>query len=244
MRVYPVKVLLLGLVLLLSHNRILAAITPPPFSWQPEYTAKILVFKDQTADVGHDFTEYAKARVSYLNSVLKRSRANIKVHLIGAIPITMRTFKNAEDFMSDGYVREMKQKLGADIAFLFAELDFGISQCGFGVVTNSNKDAFSIGRAGYWLCLSGDTFVHEVGHNLGLTHTYSDRKDDLYASGYGTFFWVTMMSYSLQHGGLITKHVFSNPALSCDKFYQCGDETLADAVRFINDNAVRFTRNY
>ena len=101
---YPVKIILLGLALFLPHNRIFAAITPPPASWQPEYTVKILVFKDQTADVGHDFKEYAKARVSYLNSVLKRSRANIKAHLIGAIPITERIFKTAEDFMSDGYV--------------------------------------------------------------------------------------------------------------------------------------------
>jgi hypothetical protein len=75
-------------------------------------------------------------------------------------------------------------------------------------------------------------------------HTYSDRKDGQYAAGYGTFFGVIMMSYSLQHGGPVTKHVFSNPALSYDKFYQFGDEAFADAVRFINENASRFTRNY
>ena len=100
---YPVKIILLGLALFLPHNRTFVAITPPSDSWQPEYTVKILVFKDQTADVGQDFKEYTKARVSYLNSVLKRSRANIKAHLIGAIPITERIFKTAEDFMSDGY---------------------------------------------------------------------------------------------------------------------------------------------
>ena len=100
---YPVKIALLGLALFLPHNRTFAAIARPPASWQPEYTVKILVLKDQIADVGQDFKEYAKARVSYLNSVLKCSRANIKAHFIGAIPITERIFKTGKDFMSDVY---------------------------------------------------------------------------------------------------------------------------------------------
>ncbi|PNQ53903.1 hypothetical protein C1141_18770 [Vibrio agarivorans] len=229
-------------IIFLVQTTSLAGISPPPSRWQPEYTMNILILKDNTVDMDENFLEYAQARVSLLNSVLKRSRANVKAKLVGANTLDM-AFYNIEDFAFNQSVRKMKEDKHAHIVFLFSELNFDTSQCGLGAVTKVNETAYSAGRYESFFCSSGDTFVHEVGHNLGLTHTSNEHSLAQYAAGHGTLFWVTVMAYHFYHGGLIRKQIFSNPEVQCDTFSQCGDTESADAVRFINQNVGRFIRN-
>ena len=219
-----------------------AGTSPPSAQWQPEYAVNILILKDSTVEVSENFLEYAQARVSLLNSVLKRSRINVKAKLVSIDSLDI-AFNKIEDLVFNHTVRKLKEEKNAHIVFLLSELNFGTSECGLGVVSGNNETAYSVGRYSHWLCLSGDTFIHEVGHNLGLTHSSNQYSLAPYAAGHGTFLWVTVMAYQFYHGGLIRKQVFSNPELECDAFYQCGDAESADAVRFINQNTERFIRN-
>ena len=232
------------LLCLLCINDALAGSTPPPSVWSPDYQVKILFIIDDTANIGEDLKKYTDQKISSLNSTLKKSHVNLKAKSVGYARLQGVTFKSLYDFRRHPTVGRLKKEKGADIVFVFSDLDFSWTVCGRGYRTQSNRSAYSAGRAGHWLCGATDTFIHEVGHNLGLAHNKSvSGKLAPYAAGHGNWAWVTVMGYPGTHGGLITKDRFSNPNIKCDALYACGDSSDADAVRYINSGAgMRFSK--
>ena len=229
-------------ILIVNAPATFAGATPPPPSWNPTYTANILVFADNSAVIKGDFKQFAEAKVSHLNSVLKQSHANVKFKLVGTRNINYKV-PTLGSFKYDPYVVAEKKKTNAHIAYLFSDLDFAKRTCGRGYISTSNDWGFSVGRVKSSYCNIGNTFVHEIGHNLGLYHVHQDAPSSRkYAAGKAIWAWVTMMPYG---NGRIKKQRFSNPYIKCDAFYSCGDENNGNAVRRINETAgARFNRNF
>jgi len=235
---YLIKMkVLFGFLFLTYSSLSFAGASKPPNSWNPDYVGSILILSDRSAIIRTNLKTFAKAKISSLNNTLKKSHINLKFKLAGSKKLNRR-FSTLSQFASDKEVIYLKKKYNADIVYLFSDLDFSFSICGKGYVTTDNDWGFSAGRAASWICGSTHTFIHEIGHNLGLSHTYSGSSS--YASGHGTWAWVTRMGYPGVHGGWITKDRFSNPNIKCDSFYKCGDKKEADAARAITENLSRF----
>jgi len=136
------------------------------------------------------------------------------------------------------YVQSLKSKHNADFVYLFSHTEETARRrvCGLGFITNFNSSAYaSQTLVSNYGCdpVGSKTFVHEVGHNLGLSHHFNDRQTS--ASGYGTWAFVTIMATPGKHGGYTRKSRLSNPDISCGFGYKCGDKNTADAITHINN---------
>lgn len=234
------KLLLTGIVAVVSFSAYA--------DWEPEYEARILFIKDKTVSLSDDVEQFYRDRVSHLNKVLRSSDANLKFDYAGFLH-DKGHFESLGEFSKDEWVQHQKALFKADFVFLWSNsaVDGTVSnRCGVAYIAKTNNLAYAVAKEST-KCNESDIFVHEIGHNLGLTHDYSDYPDEAtskYAAGYGNWAWVTMMGHTGVNGGYIQKQVFSNPRIDCDAFYTCGDTVEGDAVRYINETVgKRFKRD-
>ena len=159
-------------------------------------------------------------------------------------------------------VDALRKKYGADMVVLFAPFSLSNADqaCGLASLSTNirhiNKsDMFSFVRVGadQGIYCSDLTLAHELGHNMGLTH--SDRQggqgimDD--AKGHGVDYrFVTIMPYSSYFGGAPELPLFSTPKKTCtnpkdelDK-YQCGIQNESNAVRVMKITSQKISQLY
>jgi len=193
--------------------------------------------------------------VDEANQAYVNSQINLSLRLVykGEIAYTesgsASTDLNRLTNISDGHmdsVHDIRDIVGADMVCLFAELtDYGGIAWLMDFLTSTFKSyAFSVVRRLQAVGTS-DTFVHELGHNMGCAHAVGDgnpsseRGEGLYDYSHGWRFdgdgetqYHTVMAYD---PGQSIRY-FSNPDIYYDG-QPTGNENLEDNVRSINNAA-------
>jgi hypothetical protein len=152
-------------------------------------------------------------------------------------------------------VSQLREQYGADLVVLFRPMTGQARLCGLanlgGYQTYGDLTAFDESEYAFSLvgidCPVSSALVHEIGHNLGLTHSH------LEDGGGGTFpfatghavdnQFATVMANPARFGSARRAAVFSSPQLDCGAGLACGvhhgdPHQGADAVRALN--LVRF----
>ncbi len=154
--------------------------------------------------------------------------------------------------IADSQIKSLKQQYGADVIGLIT--GSATNWCGYGKIIQGNSTTGQISegqaeRAVFWSKKSCGykTFAHEVGHSMGLGHSYEQgSRGGMYtwARGHGEKSqWVTMMAYTSAYdvpsGSRL--QVFSNPQVSFCQGSACGKDKSfadgADAAGYVNQVA-------
>lgn len=162
------------------------------------------------------------------NDVLENSEIPARLRIVGIhhgenfeeSPNNMRATHNALISSTDGILDEVHQirsELGADVV---ATVSGATNYCGIGVIDAEPTSPFNITA---FNCMSGYTFIHEIGHNMGAYHNIeTGHINPNYTFGQGlqrddvSSPWRTVMSYRCQSVTCARVPYFSNPHLTQD----------------------------
>ncbi|WP_444922525.1 zinc-dependent metalloprotease family protein [Microbulbifer sp. CnH-101-G] len=153
-----------------------------------------------------------------------------------------------EEWFDYGYAQQQRDLYEADMVILLGKANRVVTEegtyltCGVGYVGTGSNGVMDLGsnRLAYSItavdCGATDlTFVHELGHNMGLNH--SRRQGDTsggvyyYGLGYGVDnSFSTIMGYPQSFGDAERLDTFSNPDKICNGS-PCGIRNNADAQR-------------
>ena len=227
--------------------------TPAPENNDIAVIDVFFVYSSNVHDVINDIDTRIDHLIAYANQVFEDSDIYVQVRFKGKLEVDYpySTGSAALDAISSGAspfenVKQLKNESGADAVALLtpqSENDFssGIAYL-LGHLNSSSADRMYSQTD---IDSGASTFVHELGHNLGLGHSrpQGDKGADF---DYGVGFRIpvtnnagfnTIMAYSTQ-GAYDKAPLFSNPTKLCGKF-PCGvskhDENYgADATYAVN----------
>ncbi|MBT4159915.1 MAG: hypothetical protein HOE54_01315, partial [Gammaproteobacteria bacterium] len=202
------------------------------------------------------------ARIEHLiavsNAALSDSRVDIVFRLAGSEELSMDTSQSIDDWLNaaengDGIYENLQQSrsdAGADLITMFRLFDGG-NICGLatlgGFATQglmTRTEHISASFIEFDEC--GDlTMIHEVGHNMGLGHSFKQNETGTFdwSRGYGiNDQFATIMAYASEFNLSSEIAYFSNPDVSLCDGTDCGVDIdqSAGAHSAKSLNAVRF----
>ncbi len=150
----------------------------------------------------------------------------------------------------DKYIKDLRDEHKADLVVLIVDNEdiegLRDNECGVGSypypsgkadASRTSNKAFSIVQQG---CMDELTFIHEIGHNFGLQHSYGHAHPKIKIKGGIRYAWHTIMSYGREDSSSRLPQ-FSNPYL----VYQnrvTGDFGKKNSVKRIRSNAEQVSR--
>jgi hypothetical protein len=219
-------------------------------------TVDVLVLYDNaatTVNQGKDMPAAAASLIENANATYKNSAVNIKLRIVHLEKISVSGGKNVSSNALNGLARDqnvqkLREKYGADlVALLTLRRNIGGGfVCGIGYVPRGNGKLTS-GAKGAGFSVSAincgnATFVHELGHNMALGHSFAQ------GSSGGVFKWgrghgvrnnfATTMAYPFAYGSAVRVQQFSSPSQVKCRGLPCGiahdKNDAADAVTSLN----------
>jgi len=189
--------------------------------------------------------------VSTTNDSYRNSGIQVQFELAAIEPLSYGGTKSHDALnyiTQNSGVLSLRDTHRADMVVFLRPYDFYADRnCGVGWLTGSNGGAMNVsearrlsfnvvkrGSSGGYYC-SDETFAHELGHNLGVSHDYENSGSHVpyYSYAYGdgiNGIFGTVMSYLSPEIGR-----FSNPRMTGCNGYYCGVEGYSDAARAINN---------
>ncbi len=182
--------------------------------------------------------------VEYANQALKNTGADFQYRLVHVEEHSWSGDSSLggtelNNLRINASIQQLRNRYGADFVAGIVPQTNGL--CGIGYVLNGNNSTqkFSRGSEAFGYSLTGHScgghsFSHELGHNMGLGHSYAQgSKGGLadWARGHGLLNeFITIMAYSSAYdvsnrGGVLQIH--SNPDLNSCLSFSCGIDRFA-----------------
>ncbi|MFD3300500.1 biofilm-associated metzincin protease Mep72 [Aquipseudomonas alcaligenes] len=227
----------------------------------------VLYTKDALAlPNGRDIDARIASYIEYTNNAYAKSGTNLRLRLVHKQLLDWATYydvsgSNLSGFTNDAQVQRLREQYGADVVQLLNRTTQGqgYGVCGIAWVGTGakNSDQFYSNAKDMAYGLTGidcglSTFAHEIGHNMGLRHSYEqDLQSGYYQSHSGTHEWSrgygvqgqfsTIMGYPQVFGARRQAPLFSNPRLIDSECagQACGQHDHADASRALNSMATQ-----
>ena len=197
---------------------------------------------------GADINARISSYIAYANTAYQNSQVNMQLRLVGSqlvnVPYTRVNEENLANLSRDSSVAALREQTGADLVTLLnlrQEMSGGYI-CGIGYVPSGRSDTgqFYSNAASAGFSLVGidcgvNTFAHELGHNMGLGHSYKQNSQGgvwPWARGHGiNGLFSTIMAYPQSFGTNNQLPVFSNPNIASCVDLACGvDKTRTDGA--------------
>lgn len=188
---------------------------------------------------GADINARIASYIAYTNQAYVNSKVDIQLRVVGAeminAPYTNVTSNNLQQLRQNATVAQLRRKYGADIVTLL-NLRQGTGTgyvCGVGYIPSGDgrtgrfyNNAAAAGFNLVGIDCGVSTFAHEVGHNMGLGHSYAQGTGGglwPWARGHGVQgLFATVMAYPQSYGTRNQLPVFSNPRLTSCQGMACG----------------------
>ncbi|USD23149.1 M12 family metallo-peptidase [Microbulbifer variabilis] len=196
-----------------------------------------IVYTDQAAAYTGDISAKIDQYIAYANNSFKNNLVDIQLNLVG----TARTSTDRRPTESDidtitasSSYQNWRASKKADMIILLgmAETDGRYTTCGIAWVgQGSNGTMYASTRDQAYSITAVDcgynTFVHELGHNMGLSHSTAQQgTPGVYSYGYGHGVqnrFTTIMAYPHVFGTTTQFDIFSDPDwVACDGL-PCGE---------------------
>jgi hypothetical protein len=177
-----------------------------------------------------------------LNGIFQNSQISMTANIVGVVPYNIQHGANASEtltnFSQDTWVKHQRNSIGADFVVYVGNDVTGV--CGIAYSVLNPEWAFSLVRTS----CGALTFAHELGHNMGLRHSYAQGTAGVkyrYGRGHGVNgSFVTIMAYPSAYNVTASRRMamFSNPNTICRDGHPCGvvegqiDD--ADAAKALN----------
>jgi hypothetical protein len=210
----------------------------------------MMLYTQPAADYSGNMSTKINNLISYANRVYRNNGLNITLRVVaqGKITNSNRVPSNGDlDWLTNNSsIRGYRSQYRADMVALLGKRQnvSGGYVCGIawigqgrnGSMYSSSKDrAYSISAVD----CGNNTFVHELGHNMGLAH--SRRQGDtsggvyVYGMGHGVdYSFSTIMAYPQAFKGNVSRlDIFSDPNWNACNSQPCGVAGVSDAYRAI-----------
>ncbi len=237
----------------------------------PAFAAKktvdvMVVYPSQATTVtqGKDIPALAASYIEYANKTYRNSNVDIKLRLVHLRKVSISGTGSVsstalQNFARNKQIGDLRTKYGADLVVLLTlrKSTGGGFLCGIGYVPQGTNGKF------YWGAKSGGysvsavncgnpTFVHELGHNMGLGHSYvQGSQGGIYPWGRGhgkKNNFATTMAYPQAYGSAVRVQQFSSPSQNKCNSLPCGiaknRSDGADAVTSLNTVAKQISDFY
>lgn len=209
----------------------------------------------QQTQSGRDIDARIASYIEYSNRTFQNSNVNMRLRLVGSerinVDYTHVTSSNLSALRSNREVAQLRQKYGADLVTLLnlRQPMSGGYVCGIAYLPggSSSTGRLSSNAASAGFSLVGvdcglNTFIHELGHNMGLGHSHIQNSNGSvwpWARGHGVQgSFSTVMAYPQSYGTRNQLQRFSNPLQRECSGQPCGVDRNqangADATRNLN----------
>ena len=192
----------------------------------------VLVFYD--ADVKNLYSDVS-SRISHLfsvsNNIYKDSKLDVNINIKNILFYDAQTSPALNEIANDPTVQSLREQNNADIVLLYQEnKENGVGLCGIAYKASAYDEDYQFKDGMYanvYINCPTDTTAHEIGHNMGLSHSHLQDGNAVipfnYGLGYGVDSkFVTIMAYDFEFNTYNSINKFSSPNYECMPGYPCG----------------------
>lgn len=247
----------------IALSAVLVACVASPV-WAAKTVDILVLYNSNTLTTrnGSDINARIASYIAYANQAYASSKVDMQLRLVAAqkldLAIANVSEANLNALRQHATVAQLRRQYGADVVtyLTLSQTVSGGSICGIGYIPNGNSTSgtFYPDSASLAFNLVGvdcnlNVFTHEVGHNMGLGHSYMQNSPGgvyTWGRGHGVMgLFSTVMAYPQSYGTFNQLPIFSNPSLNSCAGTSCGVARSrsdgADAAGSLNALASQIT---